>query len=118
MKKILLLAFVLITTLSYSQNIVFKQPIQTNQKSLVINNYKPELSTAVTNLYLRDNDNTTKVAAVSGYILLNSIATTTYFIMNESNKINRPNSPKLNPTGLIFTTVTSTALLVIIISIH
>ncbi|MCK9415391.1 hypothetical protein M0Q97_01885 [Candidatus Dojkabacteria bacterium] len=127
MKKILLLAFLLITTLSYSQTFAFKQQeyqinCQRTEKSLIINNYNFELPYTTTNIHIHGKeDNSTKIGAVTGYILLNSIAATTYFIMNDSFKDKQPtNQPikNLNPTGLIFTTVASTALLVIVISIY
>lgn len=127
MKKILLLAFLLITTLSYSQTFAFKQQeyqidCQRTEKSIIINNYNIKLPYTTTNILIHGKeDNSTKIGAVTGYILLNSIAATTYFIMNGSFKDKQPTNQtikNLNPTGLIFTTVASTALLVIIISIY
>lgn len=128
MKKYLIIALVLIASIGFSQTNVYFRTNQSieidNQKSVVLQHQDMQLSPAVTDMTNTGNDNSAKVAAVTGYILLNSFVITEYCISNKSYKESHPNpaywqypgiEENRNPAGMISTIVLSTGLLITVL---
>lgn len=134
MKKYLIILFVLIASIGFSQTeVCFRSNVDYKSESVVIIQSK-ELSPVLTNMGSYNNDNSIKMSAMFGYVLLNSFVITEYFISNKSwkeqhpnpmywNNTNHqnhvsgsgyPNIKKPSPLGMVSTLILSTGLVVTI----
>jgi hypothetical protein len=109
MKTLLTILSILISGLLISQNSNIKFMNDTQLPKSVVIQESPKIPMSAYQFNIKDDKHTTKVAAITGYILLNSFAITTHCIMTNSK--NTLQTKKPSPTGLIMTTVGSTILL-------
>lgn len=132
MKKYLIMIFVLISSISFSQTEVCFRSF--NQDKSVVIVQSNELSSVLTGMgNFSNKDNSTKVGVVIGYVLLNSFVITEYCIRNQKWKESNPNywsniqnqnqSPgfgypplkKPNSLGMVSTLILSTGLVVTVL---
>jgi len=113
MKKYLIILFVLIASIGFSQTeVCFRINVDYKSESVVIIQSK-ELSPVLTNMgSYNNNDNSIKKSAMFGYVLLNSFVISEYCISNKTWKEQHVKKP--SPLGMVSTLILSTGLVVTI----